>query len=330
MRFCVAILAAGVLTAPFAAIAQTELKLLSTFDHRYPGTAIVTDKFIEGVKASSKGRLSFRVSGPEVVPAPEQFQPVQKGAFDVLFTVQPWHVNVAAVSMGVYTMEADTENWRKNGVYEYVDKDYQRHGLKLLSIIPGQRPGTGTYQVLLKEELKPGSDLTGRKVRANPFYKAFTDSAGAVMVTLQGGEIYGALQRGTIEGVFWPVVGAMDFKWYEQSKFMMRPRWGSSYHFMLMNLERYNKLDAADRAVLDAEGQKIEVIGMNGLDARTLQEIKDLESKGLKETHMDPAKFAKARAAFDQGLWNLAFNSKASGEEAKKFYEFLKAKGLAK
>jgi TRAP-type transport system periplasmic protein len=315
---------------PTAATAQTEIKFLSTFDGRYPGTPLVSDRFVEGVKSASKGRYTFRISGPEVVPGPEQFQPVQKGAFDVLFTVQPWHVNVASVSMGLYTMEADPEGWRKNGIFDYVDRDYQRHNLKLLSVIPGQAPGTGTYQVLLKEELKPGQDLTGKKVRANPFYKAFTDQVGAAMVTLQGGEIYGALQRGTIDGVFWPVIGAVDFKWYEQAKFMMRPRWGSSYHLILMNLDRFNKLDPGDQALFIEEGRKLEVIGMKALDERTNKEIVELAAKGMKETTMDQAKFERAREAFTQGLWSLAFSSKASGEEARKFHEFLKGKGLAK
>ena len=328
-RHLIGALLSGLVVA-MPAVAQTELKLLSTFDARYPGTPLVTDKFIEGVKAGSNGRLSFRVSGPEVVPPPEQFQPVQKGAFDLLFTVQPWHVNVASVSMGLFPLAPDTEGWRKNGVYDYVDRDYQRNNLKLISIIPGNSAGVGTFQVLLKDEIKPGQGLTGRKVRANPVYKAFTDSVGASMVILQGGEIYGALQRGTIEGVFWPVLGAVDFKWYEQAKYMMRPRWGVSYHFILMNLDRFNKLDAPDRTVLLEEGRKIEVVGMKAFDERTYKEIADLAAKGMKETTLDPATFDRAVLAFNEGLWNVAFNSKASGAEARKFHEFLKEKGLLK
>ena len=309
---------------------STELKLLNTFDGRFPGTPLVVEKYIEAVKAASKGKLSFRSSGPEVVPAPEQFQPVKRGAFDILFTVQPWHVNVASVSLGLYTLDPDPEGWRKNGVFDYVDKDYARHNLKLLAAVPGQAPGTGSFHVLLKEDVKPGQDFSGRKVRANPFYKAFTDSLNASVVTLQGGEIYGALQRGTVDGVIWPVVGAMDFKWYEVSKFMVAPRFGYSYYLLLINLDKFNKLDPADRQVLMDEARKIEPAGMAAMTARTQQELRDLAGKGMKEISLDQAQYDKAIAAFQQGLWTLAFNSKASGGEAKQFHEFLKGKGLVK
>ncbi len=316
---------------PGTVLAQsTELKLLNTFDGRFPGTPLVVDKYMEAVKAASKGKLSFRTSGPEVVPAQEQFQPVQKGAFDVLYTVQPWHVNVASVSLGLYTLDPDPEGWRKNGVFDYVDRDYARHNLKLLAVVPGQAPGTGSFHVLLKEDIKPGQDFSGRKLRANPFYKAFTDSLNASVVTLQGGEIYSALQRGTVDGVIWPVVGAMDFKWYEVSKFMVAPRFGYSYYLLLINLDRFNKLDPADRQVLMDEGRNIEPLGMNAMTARTQQELRDLAGKGMKEISMEKDQYDKAIAAFQQGLWTLAFNSKASGAEAKQFHEFLKGKGLVK
>ena len=112
----VVILAAAL---PALSFAQTsEIKMLNTFDGRYPATPLVLDKFVETMKGASKGKFTFRASGPEVVPAPEQFQPVQKGAFDMLFTVQPWHNNVSSASMGIYALEPDPDGWRKNGLFD--------------------------------------------------------------------------------------------------------------------------------------------------------------------------------------------------------------------
>lgn len=330
-RLASAIVAAAVAAVPYAALGQSsEIKVLNTFDGRYPATPLVLDKFVETMKAASKGKMTFRASGPEVVPAAEQFQPVQKGAFDVLFTVQPWHSNVSSASMGIYALEPDPEGWRQNGLYDFLDREYQRHNMKMLAIVPGNMAGNGTFQAVLKEEVKPGQDLTGRKLRGIPTYKGFTDQLGATIVTLQGGEVYAALQRGSVDGVLWPVVGAIDFKWYEQAKFMLRPRWGTSYHFLFMNLDRFNKFDAADRALFVEEGRKAELAGQKALDERLRQELVALSEKGMKETTIDKDKFERARDGYNQGAWNLAFGSKAGGEQAKEFHAFLKSKGIVK
>ena len=66
------------------------------------------------------------------------------------------------------------------------------------------------------------------------------------------------------------------------------------------------------------------------MDDRMRQELVALNEKGMKETMMDKDKFARALEAYNQGAWNLAFNSKAGGEQAKQFYEFLKTKGIVK
>lgn len=324
----VVILAAAL---PALSFAQTsEIKMLNTFDGRYPATPLVLDKFVETMKGASKGKFTFRASGPEVVPAPEQFQPVQKGAFDMLFTVQPWHNNVSSASMGIYALEPDPDGWRKNGLFDFLDREYQRHNMKLLAIVPGNMAGNGTFQAVLKDEVKPGGDLTGKKLRGIPTYKGFTDQLGATIVTLQGGEVYAALQRGTVDGVLWPVVGAIDFKWYEQAKFMLRPRWGTSYHFLFMNLDRFNKLDAADKSLFVEEGRKAELTGQKALDERLRQELVALAEKGMKETTLDKDKFERARDAYNQGAWGLAFGSKAGGDQAREFHAFLKGKGIVK
>ena len=310
------------------ALAQTELRLLNAFDNRYPGTPIVVDKYAAAIKARSGGKLSIKVHGPEVVSAFEQFEPVAKGAFDLLFTVQPYHIGTTSVSMGIYALKADPEGWRKNGVYDFVDKEYQRHGLKLLGIVSSANPGVGAYQAVLKQEIAPGGDLKGRKLRGNRLYQPMMENLGASVVTLRGGEVYSSMQKGVIEGVFWPVTGALDFKWYEQAKFMMRPMFGYSYHFILMNNARFGKLAPAEQQVLVDEGRKIELTGMKELNDNMESEIAELIKRGMKETTLDKAKADAAYKAFVDGIWATTMSSRATGEQAKQFYELVKSKGL--
>lgn len=322
----------GVLLAALSAagFAQTELRLLNSFDNRYPGTPLVVDKYVEAVKQRSGGKLTIKINGPEVVNAFEQFEPVAKGAFDMLFTVQPYHIGTTSVSMGIYAMTADPEGWRKNGIYDFLDKEYQRNGLKLLGIISSAAPGVGAFQAVLKQEIAPGGDLKGRKLRGNRLYQPMMEKLGSSVVTLQGGEVYPAMQKGVIEGVFWPVTGAVDFKWYEQAKFMMLPRFGNSYHFLLMNLGRFNKLSPAEQQIFVDEGSKVEITGMKALDDDVQKAIAELLKRGMRETTLDKAKFDESYKIFLDGIWETAISSRATGAQAKQFYELAKSKGLAK
>jgi TRAP-type C4-dicarboxylate transport system substrate-binding protein len=265
-----------------------------------------------------------------VVSPFEQFQPVSQGAFDMLFTVQPYHIGTTSVSMGVYALEPDPVKWRKEGVFDHIDKEYQRHNLKLLAMVPATTPGVGAFQAVLKEPIVPGDKpLAGRKIRGNANFRPMTEAMGGTTVVLAGGEIYAALQRGVIEGAFWPVIGAVDFKWYEVAPVMMRPTFGSSVHFILINLNKWNGLTQAQKNVLATEGEKQELAGQRALEDRLNKEIEDLKKLGTKETTIDAALAKKFYKLFNEAFWQSAEESKATGEQAKAFHAFARSKGLA-
>ncbi len=310
--------------------AQTELRLLNGFDNRYSATPLVVEKYAETIKRETGGRISIRIHGPEVVSGFEQFQPVSKGAFDMLFTVPSYHLGTSAVSHALQALEPQPELWRTNGVYEFADKEYQRHNLKLLAIISNTLPGKGVFHAMLKQPLGPAGDLAGRKLRGNSNYQGIAETMGASMVVLQGGEVYSALQRGVIDGVFFSVLGSTDFKWYEQGRFMTRPRFGYGLFFLLMNVDRFNKLGPADQRIFVEEGRKLEISSMKVLDQRTDQEEADLLKHGVKETPFNKDKFDKASQAHAEGLWKTALASKASGEQVRALLDLVRSKGLWK
>ena len=51
---------------------------------------------------------------------------------------------------------------------------------------------------------------------------------------------------------------------------------------------------------------------------------------GAIATQLNPQKFAAAVKAFNEGIWETSLNSKATGERAKEFQDFVKSKGLFK
>ena len=323
--------AALAMALPTAAVAQKiTLKYLTAWDKRYLGTPMVAYKYGDMVKEATNGRISMKFSGPEVIKSRQQFQPTSRGVFDMNLSVAPYYVGTTGVTMAAFALHADTEDWRKKGYWDYFDGEMGRFNQKLIAMVVGGT-GTDTFQVMLKRPLSKGAlPLKGRKIRANGFYKPVIVPLGGSMVNLNGGEIYSALQKGVVEGAAWPVQGAIDFKWYEQAKYMMRPRFGISVFTVTMNMDRFKKFSKADQAMLLKLGHDLEKSAPPVFQTSTEKEVVLLKEKGVKETHLDPEVYKKMISGFTKGVWNFAINfNKKSKPRVQKLYEMVKANGDA-
>lgn len=323
--------AALAVVLPSAASAQKmTLKFLTAWDKRVQGTPKIAYRMGDMVKKATDGRITMRFSGPEVIKSRQQFQPTSRGVFDMNLSVAPYYVGTTGVHMAAFALHADTEDWRKKGYWDYFDNEMGRFNQKMIAHVMGAT-GADAFQVLLKRPLDKGAlPLKGRKIRANGFYKPVIVPLGGSMVNLNGGEIYSALQKGVVEGAAWPVQGAIDFKWYEQAKYMMRPRFGVSPYTVTMNMDRFKKLSKADQALLLKLGRDIEKSAPADFNAATLKEIELLKEKGVKETHLSPEVYKKMNDGFIKGVWNFAINfNKKSKPRVQTLYEMARDKGDA-
>ena len=300
-------IAAAVLAAvsPVAASAQNiTLKYLTAWDNRFEGTSMMAYEYGKMVSKATDGRIKMVFSGPEVIKPNQQFQPTVSGVFDLNLAVAPYYFGTTGVPMAYYAMPASTEEWREKGYWQYSDKEMQRFGLKMISHVLGGS-GANVFQVMLKAPLEK------------------TDKP-------LGGQIYAALQRGVVDGAAWPIMGAVNFKWYEVAKYMMRPRFGVSPYTVTMNINRFNKLSKADQKLLLDLGRKLEQEVPLKFDAATEAEIKKLKELGVQETHLSDDVGKSIIDGFIKGIWNLAMagNKKTAGR-VMELYEMAKAKGDA-
>ncbi len=318
-------------TVAIPGFAQTELRLLNGWDTRFPGTPLIVDPFVANVAKASANKYRVRVSGPEVVQPFEQFQPVSRGAFDLLHTTTPYHAGQSTVGFGLFNYEPDVAAWRQAGAWDLLDRDYQSHNLKLLAIVLHQRPGNGGNHILLKEPLGAAKDLKGRKIRGiRGNFTPVIEGFGGTSVVLAGGEIYSAIQKGTIDGAAWPVLGAVDFKWYEVAKYMTRPTFAFTLSLLLMNHDKFKALPEADRKMLLDEGARIEIAGRDAMDKRQGEEIDELKRRGVQETLFDPAELAKVMRQRVDALWQVAEAHAPSAPAARELRALGKKAGFEK
>jgi len=323
--------AALAIALPTSVSAQNiTLKYLTAWDKRYEGTPIIAYDYGKMVEEATNGRIKFQFSGPEVIKPNQQFQPTASGVFDLNLSVAPYYFGTTGVSMAFFAMPPSTEIWRENGYWDFSDKEMQRFGLKMISHLLGGSTAS-MFQVMLKEpvdnSIKP---LTGKKIRANALYRPVVEPLGGSMVNLSGGQIYAALQRGVVDGAAWPVLGAVNFKWYEVAKYMMRPRFGVSPYTVTMNLNKFNKMTKEDQKLLLDLGRKLEQKVPALFDDATNNEIAKLKELGVQETALEPTVGKNMVDGFIKGIWNLSMdgNKKTAGR-VMELYEMAKAKGDA-
>ena len=307
----------------FAGAAQAKsLTLLSSWDSNYNAVPVFVDKFVEKLKEKSGGELTVQVRGPETVPPFEQLQPVAGGLFDILFTHGAYHLGETGMAFGLDAVKDDPVARRESGVYDLIDKHYQTKGLKFLGAISS----ASGYHFLLRDPSAADGALKGRKIRASATYHDMVQQLQGAVVTLPASEIYSGLERRVVDGAAWPVFGAMEYRWYEVSKYMTRPTFGVTNQTLFMNLNTWNGLSKAQQdAVIDVV-KELEVSGRAVFEGLWSQEDAAMQKAGLQITEFGPEVAPKVDAMFAEGVWKQVRNR--AGADGEAFYKLAVDKGL--
>jgi TRAP-type transport system periplasmic protein len=315
------VLAIGGFAIATGKASAAEYRWLNSWDKTIPHISLLIEPYQKAVEAASKGTIKFIVSGPETVPAFEQLQPVAAGAFQFLNTHGAYHFGTSPLLAVIEAIGGTPEQRRASGIFDQVDIYYQKLGLKIIAMPMGP---DGGYQIILRQPLTANGDLAGRKIRGNATYANVIKMLGASTVTMPPVEIYTALDKGVIDGFAFTTNGIIGTRFYEVSKYLLRPAFGFGTLPILMNLATWNKLPEPDKKVLLDEGKKASEKWMQDATKLIADEEKELLAKGLTIIQMNDASKAKLKQAWSEGLWEIA------GQKAKKEVDELRALAKSK
>lgn len=302
--------------------AQVSLRLLASVNAPNAAVPELEVPFTKGVIEASKGEIKIQRSGTEVVPPFEQFQPLQAGVFDLLFTVPGYHQAVTGVGTIIDAFKVDTEARREAGLFQWLDDFYKkRYGVRVVAIMP-----FGRYQFLLREPLAADGLLTGRKIRSTAAYDGIIRTLGGIPVALPTPETYSAMQKGTIDGAAFVAGIAADFKMHEVAKYMARPLFGNTTVILLANAKKFESLPANLQKVILDEGRKVERRGQSVSETLVRQDTERMQKGGAQTTDFNAAMATKVVQGFNEGV--LATAMKTTPEDVKAYWEFARSKGM--
>lgn len=169
---------------------------------------------------------------------------------------------------------------------KWLDK-FEQKNLKILAITPRPFRQFSNNRRLVKTP----ADLAGMKVRipSNNFFLKIYEALGAKPVPLPSGEIYSAIQLGTVNGEDNSISGQFDLKTHEVSKFFTVWDYIADASLMFINKDLYDSLGDADKALFREAAGKFSETNV-GHDAEYIEHARrEMEKAGVQFYDMPPA-----------------------------------------
>ena len=311
----------GLVMSASAGAAQ-DMKMLTAWGGNHSGTANMAYGYIELVKEMSGGDIKIAPVGPEVVPAGQQLQPVTAGVFDIIYTHGLYHTGTTGIGAAIDALSADIHARRDTGAWDWIDAHYQdTQNLKILSI----PTATTGFRFFLKEPMNPDTKLDGMKIRALPSYNDIVGSLGGTAVVIPFGELYSSAEKGVIDGLVWPSVGAVGFKFHEVAPYLAEPAFGTVSYLIMMNLDKWNALDEASQKLMLDAGLKLEEDTIGIFNNLLVEENAAMVEAGAKMTSIGYSLEEANKLFADRAMEIAIEKSGAVGEE---FRDLAAEKGL--
>jgi TRAP-type mannitol/chloroaromatic compound transport system substrate-binding protein len=257
-------------------------RMVTTWPANFPGLGTGANLLADLVDRCSAGRLKIRVYGAgELVPAFEVFDAVSRGTAELGHGASYyWKGKTEAAS--VFTaipfgmVSAEMNAWLYfGGGLQLWEETYAPFGILPVPC------GNSSCQMggWFNREIRRIEDLRGLRMRIPGFGGEVLQRAGGVAVTLPGGEIFTALQTGTIDAAEW--IGPWNdlaFGLHRAAKYYYYPGWqepGSTLE-CLVNRRAYDSLPEDLQQILLACCRAVNDTMLAEFTARSFEALQQL------------------------------------------------------
>ncbi len=245
-------------------------------------------EYINRVNAKAPGELVLEdIGGSEVYPSREQLEPLKLGSVDILLTSAGYIADAFPEPVSLmYVFGASHAEARKAGLIKTLNKiAKEEHGLTLLGM-----PWYGSAILYLTKPITSLSDLTTLKIRSHPAYDPVIKGLGAATVSVGFGDVFTALDRGTIDGIMWVPWDLVTYGLEEAITHRVDPPFlRAGWSPMLMNAARFEALSGKHRAILTDTMEEVENDFENIAAGPMAEEWAQLRAAGIQDIDLSNA-----------------------------------------
>ena len=311
--------AAGAIAAPVLAQATPTLnwRLASSFPKSLPTLYGAAEQFAARVKSLTEGKFNIRIfAAGEIVPGTQVLDAVQAGTVEMGHTASYYYFGKdptlafdTAVPFGLTSRQQSAWMLHGNGM------KLMREVLAEYNIINFLGGNTGTQMGgWFRKEIKTVDDLKGLKFRVSGFAGRVMSKLGTVPQQIAGGDIYPALEKGTIDAAEW--VGPVDDEklgFDKVAKFYYYPGWweGGAQLSFYIGKKEWEKLPKFYQEAIEVASMEANTDMQANYDARNPAALGRLLQKNVKLKAFPPAVMeACFKAAQETFTEEAAKNSK--------------------
>ena len=281
------VLAAGVAPAVHAQ-AAVRWRLSSSFPKALDTIFGAADVFASSIKKMSGGKFEISVhAGGEITPPFGVVDAVQQGSVEMCHTAPYYFFGKdecfalgCAIPFGLNSRQMTAWMYEGNGL-KLMREFYAKYNI---INFPGGNTGAqmgGWY----RKEIKTVADIKGLKMRIGGFAGKVLERMGGVPQNIPGGEIYSALEKGTIDAAEW--IGPYDDQklgFNKVAPFYYYPGWwegGPQLDFFINN-KAFEALPAEYKAMVETATAEAHVVMQAKYDAKNPTALKQLVGAGTK------------------------------------------------
>jgi TRAP-type mannitol/chloroaromatic compound transport system substrate-binding protein len=222
----------------------------------------------------------------EIVPALQTLDAVQNGTVEMGHTAYYYYIGKDP-TWALFCSAPFSLNARQQNAWFY-----EGDGQKLIDEFGAK---FNTYNLLMgntgcqmggwfKKEINTVEDFKGLKMRIGGWAGKTLGKLGLVAQQIAGGDIYPALEKGTIDATEW--VGPYDDEklgFHKVVKYYYYPGWweGGTTNHLQINLEKWNALPKNYQSIVRAAAGAANVEQLARYDARNPQALKRLVANGV-------------------------------------------------
>ncbi len=245
-RLVLGIAIAGLVSAS-ASAQETTLSAVSAFAD---GTTFTKnfERFIEKANELGKGkvRIDYKGGGGKVMNPFQLGDAIRTGVVQIGNLPGAFYTKLMPEA-DVFKLSAFTiAEERANGAWAYTN---DLHKKRMNAYHLARQKDCVPFHLYINKKIDK-RDLNGMKIRTTPIYRAFFSAMGASLIRTKPGDVYTALERGTVDGYGWPTQGVLDLGWHEVTKFRVDPAFYRASVEVLINNDAWEKLSADQQKIL--------------------------------------------------------------------------------
>src|SRR3978361_1482472 len=321
--------AATAVASPAIAQSSPEIKwrLTSSFPKSLDTIYGGAEQLAKYVAEMTDNKFQIQVfAAGEVVPGLQALDATSKNTVEMCHPVSYYYVGkdptfaiYASVPFGL-NARMQISWWYQGGGMELGNEFFKKHG-----VIGFPCGNTGTQMGgWFRKEIKTVADLSGLKFRIGGIAGPVLQKVGVVPQQLAGGDIYPALEKGTIDAAEW--VGPYDddkLGFVKVAPHYYYPGWweGGPMLMAFVNLEKWNALPKYYQAILEQHGHYANNWMMAKYDVANPPALKRLLANGAKLHAFPPTVMEASFKAAKE----LHSEVSATNADFKKVYESLTA-----